>query len=322
MVERFEAMLAARYGVKHAVSVNSCTAALHLALKAHGIGPGDEVIVPALTFVSTALAVVYCGARPVFADVDPETLCIDMLDVAKNHGRRAKMVIPVDYAGFPANDPATFCFYRKTIQDAAHSCGGLAYGDAVCLSFHPVKNLATGDGGAVLTNDDAIAERIRALRWCGIDRSTWQRTGKRYAWDYSIESVGYKCHWNDLQASVALVQLDRLDEMQARRRQIAARYTSELAGLLQTPLDHPAHTWHLYPVRVDADRRDAILDHLGNRGIGAGVHYQPLTYYAPFAGETPPVTEREWHRLISLPMYADMTDEAQEQVIAALWEVL
>jgi perosamine synthetase len=318
----FERRLAARYGYAHCVSVNSATAALHLALKAAGVGPGDEVIVPALTFVSTALAVVYCGAKPVFADVQADTLCLDWNDALDKASDRTRAIIPVDYAGYPAGPTLGCEVFPNVVQDAAHSCGGLGYGDMVCLSFHPVKPLASPDGGAVLTNDAEQAARLRALAWCGIDKSTWQRTGKRYTWDYSIGEIGYKCHWNDVAAAIGLAQLDRLAEMQARRRQIAARYTAELEGLCQTPPDHPAHTWHLYAVRVEAERRDWVLDHLASRGIGAGVHYKPLTYYPPLAGETPPVTEREWRRLMSLPIYADMTDQEQEQVIAALREVL
>jgi perosamine synthetase len=343
-VAEFERRLAARYGKRHAVAVNSCTAALHLALLSHGVGPGDEVIVPALTFVSTALAVVYCGARPIFADVKPDSLTLDWEQV-KRHGRsQTKAIIPVDYAGYPVSAAPmplnTWCDLIPgdspgavgkimpmpewaIVQDAAHSCGGLAYGDSTCLSFHPVKNLATGDGGAILLDDDERAERLRALRWCGIDRSTWRRTGKRYAWDYDIAEIGYKCHWNDVQAAIGLIQLDRLDAMNARRRAIAENYTRELGYLVQIPLDHPAHTWHIYVIRVDADRRDGVLDYLALKGIAAGVHYKPLTYYPMFASQpTPPVTEREWRRLISLPIHVDLTDDEQGQVIAAVKEAL
>lgn len=320
-VHAFEKAMAARYGVAECVTVNSCTAALHLALLSHGIGPGDEVIVPALTFASTALAVLYCGAKPVFADVREDTLCMTPATYREVMTPRTKALIPVDYAGFPANWGNKPGYGLYVIQDAAHSCGGIAYGDSVCLSFHPVKNLATGDGGAILLNDCERAEKLRALRWCGIDRSTWQRTGKRYAWDYSIESVGYKCHWNDVQAAIGLAQLDRLTEMNARRRQIAERYTAELGDVLQVPVDHPRHTWHLYAARVDADKRDALLDHLANRGISAGVHYAPLTRYPMFADQpTPPVTEREWRRLVSLPIFADLTDDEQTRVIGAVKE--
>ncbi len=331
-VREFEERLALLYLARDAVAVNSCTSALLLALRVLGIGPGDEVILPALTFVSDAVVCRYLGARPVFADVLSDTLCLDPEDVQRKRTPKTKAAILVDYAGFPAvgNDvyadlpllhhPA----YKglALIQDAAHSAGGRMYGDLMCLSFHPVKNLATGDGGAVVVNDREKGSRMRALRWCGIDMSTWARSGKRYKWDYDIAEIGYKSNWNDVQAAIGLAQLSRLDAMNQRRRQIAERYTHELRDLIQTPADHRYHTWHLYVARVDADRRDALIDGLAERGIGTGVHYKPLTYYKPFAGDTPPVTEREWRRLVSLPIYADLTDDDQTRVIAGVREVL
>lgn len=316
--DQFERRIAKRHGYKYAVSVNSATAALHLACIVNGIGPGDEVIVPALTFISTALAVSYCGAKPIFADVEEDTLCIDWVDVYNKMTPKTKAIIPVDYAGYPAFTSGVNLGVT-IIQDAAHATGGTMYGDEVCLSFHPVKPLATGDGGCILTNDEAKAERLRALRWCGIDRSTWERSGKKYGWDYDISEIGYKCHWNDVQAAIGLVQLDRLTEMQARRRTIAARYDCQLEGLVQLSVWHNSHTFHLYPIRVDADKRDALIDYLAEKGVGAGVHYRPLTTYPMYSDQpTPPVTEREWQRLISLPIYVDMTDEEQAQVIKAV----
>jgi len=323
--EEFEQKLAERYERKHCVTVNSATAALHLALKAHGIGPGDEVILPALTFVSTALAVEYCGAKPVFADVSPKTLCIDWDSVGECCSVRTAAVIPVDYAGYPAmeGEPDSVLI----VQDAAHSCGGIGYGDLICLSFHPVKPLATGDGGAILTDNDEEAERLRSLRWCGIDKSTWERARQKYGWDYSIQAIGYKYHWNDLQAAIGLAQLERLDEMTERRRQIATCYTAafkplEGRGLIQCPAVHDRHTWHLYVIRVDADARNQLIDHLTNQGISAGVHYKPLTHYRMWQGQRGnlPVTEREWQRMVSLPIYPDMTEEEQLRVINAVRE--
>lgn len=329
-VAEFEQALAQRYGRKHCIAVNSCTAALHLALLAHGIGPGDEVILPALTFVSTGLAVLYVGAAPVFADVRPDSLCLDWNDVERRVNPNTKAIIPVDYAGFAAANPQALGYTRESrklfkqaiIQDAAHSCGGLAYGDTVCLSFHPVKNLATPDGGAILTDDDDMDRRLRSLRWCGIDRNTWQRTGKRYSWDYDIAEVGYKCHWNDVAAAIGLVQLRHLDEMNEKRRSAAVYYTNYLAGL-QLPADHYNHTWHLYTIRVPAELRDGLIDHLAGQGISASVHYKPLTYYPMFADQpTPPITEREWRRLVTLPLYADITQAEQETVIGAIREFM
>lgn len=314
----FERRWAERCGRGFCVTTNSATAALHLTLAAYDIGPGDEVIVPALTFASTALAVRYVGATPVFVDVEPETLCIDWSDVRIN--RRTRAVIPVDFAGYPAGVVMPSGGWVQ-IQDAAHAAGGLVYGDATVHSFHPVKPLATGDGGAVVLNDPAKAERLRRLRWCGIDKSTHDRASGAYAWDYEIAEVGYKAHWNDIQAAIGLVQMDRLDAMAARRRTLAERYTAALSDVVETPADHPAHTWHLYVVRVDPAKRAALIDALAAAGIAAGVHYKPVTEFAPFRAETPPVTAREWRRCVTLPLFADMTDEQQGRVVDVVRKV-
>lgn len=318
--EEFEEKLAEYYGMRHCVSLNSATAALHLSLLAKGVGPGDEVIVPALTFISTALAVWYCGAWPVFADVNSDTLCLDWRDVIAKWTDRTRLAISVDYAGHPASPGPTQMLERRyVIQDAAHSCGGGVHGDLVCLSFHPVKPLATGDGGAVLTNSEKLANAVRGLRWCGIDNNTWQRARKKYGWDYAIEAVGYKAHWNDLQAAIGLVQLRNLDWLKDRRREIAERYTAELGHIIQVPRDHREHTWHLYPIRVAAGERDALIDHLLAQGISAGVHYKPLTYYPMFSEqETPPVTEREWRRLVSIPIFPGLEEAAQYGIINSI----
>ena len=320
-VAEFEKAMAERYGRRHCIAVNSCTAALHLALLAHNVGPGDEVILPALTFVSTGLAVLYVGARPVFADVYPDTLTLDWANLKHLITPKTRAIMPVDYAGYPAvvHSQLPPRHDVPVIQDAAHSCGGLAYGDTVCLSFHPVKNLATPDGGAILTDDGAMADRLRALRWCGIDRSTWARTGKRYSWDYDIAEIGYKCHWNDVAAAIGLVQLKHLDELNARRRELAARYDEYLSPFVQVPPNHDRHMHHLYPIRVDADKRDALIDWLVPFGISAGVHYRPLYDYPIFPTHPSlPVTQREWKRLVSLPLYAHMTEAEQGTVIGAI----
>lgn len=316
----FERELARRTGYAEAVTVNSATAALHMALLACGIGPGDEVIVPALTFVSSALAVSYTGATPIFADVDAETLAIDPESVAQVVTSRTRAIMPVDYAGQPARGPWAN-WGLPVIEDAAHAPLMQHYGDFVVYSFHPVKPLATGDGGAVLLNDESIAKRLRALRWCGIDRDTWQRTQNRYGWDYCIDEVGYKYHWNDIQASIGLEQLKRFNTMLSRRRELVLRYRMELSALhmLRLPNFSMDHCWHLFVVRTEPDLRNGLLDYLTARGISAGVHYKPLTYYAPYAGQrTPDVTEREWRRLVTLPLYASMTDTQQSEVIDAI----
>jgi perosamine synthetase len=314
--EEFEQRLVERSGYKYAVTVNSCTAALHLALLVAGVGPGDEVILPALTFISTALAVHYCGATPVFADIG-EDLLLSLDDAHLHRTKFTRAIIPVDYAGMP-------CYYRsnlRTIEDAAHMPLGQHTGDLVCYSFHPVKPLATGDGGAILTNDREQAERLRALRWCGINRSTWDRTKtQRYGWDYDITEIGFKYNWNDLQAALALAQLERLEEMEAHKAQIWQLYDeafAEIAGI-QRPAYIEGGRRHLYVIRVAPGLRDTLVDYLVARDISAGVHYKPLTYYPMWQQQTPPVTEREWRRLVTLPMYGDMPLEDASRVIAEI----
>jgi perosamine synthetase len=318
VVEQFEHEMAERYGYRHCVAVNSATAALHLSMIVLDIEPGDEVIVPALTFVSTGLAPLYVGAKVVLADIRADTLCINWENASSLITSRTKAIIPVDYAGYLAVPHLDYLFSEiSMVQDAAHSCGSKGYGDLVCLSFHPVKNLATGDGGAILTNSDSYDDRLRSLRWCGIDRSTWERTKKRYGWDYNITEIGYKCHWNDVQAAIGLAQLHRLDDLNAKRRSIALRYIKELDGLVELPVDMPGHTWHLFSIRVE--HRDRLIDALLAQGVSAGVHYKPLNHYPMFSGDTP-VTEREWQRLVTLPVFYDMTDEQQEKVIRIVRE--
>ncbi|KPJ89948.1 MAG: hypothetical protein AMJ53_15270, partial [Gammaproteobacteria bacterium SG8_11] len=230
--------------------------------------------------------------------------CIDWADVEAKRTHKTRAFIPVDYAGYPAGPGDTDLLI---IQDAAHAPGGVAYGDMMCLSFHPVKPLATGDGGAILLDDGGQYERLQALRWCGIDRSTWQRSEKRYGWDYDINEVGYKCHWNDIQAAIGLVQLDRLDEMQQARRKIADLYQAELSDWVDFAADHPKHTNHLMPVRVSSHIRDGLINALLEAGYSAGLHYKPLTLYPMYKQETPPNTALAWRQLISLPIFADLS---------------
>lgn len=329
--EEFEHHIAKLHDYKYAVTCNSATAALHLALMSLDIKAGDEVIVPALTFVSTALAVTYCGAKPIFADVKPDTLTLDWDDVVQKTTFKTRAIIPVDYAGYPAchihfGKPASVFYGHSVIQDAAHTCGGLIYGDLACLSFHPVKNLATGDGGCILTNNKDQYERMKSLRWCGIDRSTYDRLQKHYNWDYNIHEIGYKYHWNDIQAAIGLTQLDRLPKLLARRKIIAAMYDGAFTigqDMPQLQAYHDAHTYHLYVIRVDAEKRDKIIDYLLAEGISAGVHYKPLTYYPMYSDQpTPPVTEREWKRLISLPIFFDMTDQQVAFICQAILDAL
>ncbi len=327
-------------GASAVVAVSSGTAALHLALLAAGVEPGCEVITPSLTFVSSSHAILYCGATPVFADVDPETLNLDPRDVAKRITARTRAILVVDYGGQPADLEAIQRLAAEhglvVIEDAAHAAGASYQGQPVgsispltCFSFHPVKPLASGDGGVIALGQGADPEwepRLRRLRWLGIDEDTWQRADRRsagdYRWQYVVTELGYKYQLNDVLAAIALVQLRRVPSLLARRRAICDRYRAGLADLpwidlLHEPLDsRSAH--HLFVVKVD--NREAVRRWLGEHGIGSGVHYTPnhlLAMYAPYA-QPLPVTEREHTRLLTLPLYSGMTDTDADYVVEVL----
>jgi perosamine synthetase len=316
--QEFERRLTELTGYRYSVTVNSATAALHLACILAGVGEGDEVIVPALTFVSSGLAPLYCGAKVVLADIHPDTLCIDWNSAQQLTTPHTKAVIAVDFAGESCHKPAGWSI--PIIEDAAHMPLAPHYGRWVTYSFHPVKPIATGDGGAVLTNSQPEYEQLKQLRWCGISLSTWDREQKSYNWDYTIEDVGYKYHWNDVQAAIGLVQLDRFEDMQRRRLEIVERYWTELAKLpIQFQSTSPRHGFHLFVIKVDPECRDSVVDYFREAGIAVGVHYKPLNQYRIFGDQLPlPVVDRVWRQLISLPIHPDLTDKDQTRVIETL----
>lgn len=316
----------------YAVAVNSCTAALELAARALGI-TGGITVVPALTFVSTGQAMLHAGNTVLFADIDEETLCIDWPDAFRQLERATarrktevpKAIVPVWYAGkvtLPPYVPEGVTI----IEDCAHAAGTKVagtVGHAAAWSFQAVKNLATGDGGMITTRDPIAYGKLRPLRWCGIDRSTWEREGKKgYNWDYDIPADGEKAHMNDLTAALGRAQLARLDEMNAQRWKILQQYKLGLEGLKWLKMREPGRydANHLMVVRVSARSRDKFIDHMLAHGISAGVHYKPVTYYKnvfPRARELP-VTERVWRELVTLPLYPGLTYSEVEQVISVI----
>ncbi|MBM4017123.1 MAG: DegT/DnrJ/EryC1/StrS aminotransferase family protein [Planctomycetes bacterium] len=332
----FEKRFAEYLGVRHAVALNSGTAALHLAMVAAGLGRGDEVISTPLTFVSTNHAILYVGARPVFADVEAETANIDPRSVRRRITKKTRAIVCVHYGGRPCKMDELEAIAREhdlaLIEDAAHGCGGEhrgrklgAIGRFGAFSFHAVKNLATGEGGAIVTNDDDAAARLRKLRWLGISRDTWTRGSQaQYSWYYTVEEVGFKYHMNDIPAAIGLVQLARLDEMNARRAAWAARYDEALRDLawIQRPAVEPGTKpdWHNYVIQTD--QRDALNAFLAQRGIATGVHYIPNNHYDMYKkcrGRTP-VCERIWKRLLTLPLYPDLAEADFGRILAGIRE--
>jgi dTDP-4-amino-4,6-dideoxygalactose transaminase len=353
MTHEFESGFAERVGAKHAIAVNSCTAALHLALDAVGLQPDDEVITTPYTFAATAEVVRYFGARPHFVDVEPDTMNLDPAAVAEAINGRTKALLPVHLGGHPAEMEALDELAAKNglalIEDAAHSLPAAYRGATIgsgrprleglphliCFSFYATKNLTTGEGGMICTNDDAAAERCRLMALHGISKDAWNRYTQEGSWYYEIIAPGYKYNMTDVAAAMGLAQLARLDTMTQRRVRIAERYSETFAAVAQveTPVSRPevTHAWHLYMLRLVLDRlsidRSRFIEELQARNIGTSVHFIPLhlhPYYQStygFRAEDYPVAYREYMREISLPIYSAMTDEDVEDVIGAVTDV-
>lgn len=340
----FEAEFAKAVGAKHAIAVNSCTAALHLALEAAGITADDEVITTPYTFAASAEVIRYFKAKPVFVDVDRRTLNIDPQRIAEAITPRTKAIIAVDIAGLAADyDPIVELARERglvLIEDAAHAfpttykgrmVGTIA--DFTCFSFYATKTLATGEGGMICTNDDQHADRCRLMALHGISRDAWKRYTAEGSWYYEVIAPGFKYNLTDIASALGLVQLRRAEEMAGRREAIAARYTEAFAGMaaLEVPqqgTDENRHAWHLYMLRLNLDRlkidRAAFVEELRSQNIGASVHFIPLhtqPYYRDLYGFQPedfPVAYSEYLREISLPVYSKMSDADVRSVIDAV----
>jgi perosamine synthetase len=337
-VEQFERALSAFTGTAHAVAVSNGTAALHAAMHAIGVGPGDEVIVPAITFVATANAVVYCGGTPMFADVDPATLLLNPEDVARRITSRTKAIAAVDYAGQPCDYSAlrelTDRHGLKLVADACHALGAEDAGrrvgslaDLSTFSFHPVKPITTGEGGAITTDDPELAAKMRVFRGHGITSDFRQRE-KQGSWAYEMTDIGYNFRLSDLQCALGIRQLAKFPAMLARRQALATQYDARLAEHpLLTPLQRrpqATHGFHLYAVQLPSGvDRGEVFRRFRAEGIGVNVHYLPV-YLHPFYrekfGYEPglcPVAEQAYSRLLSLPIFPSMTEDDLEDVIRA-----
>jgi dTDP-4-amino-4,6-dideoxygalactose transaminase len=351
----FEKRFAAAVGAQHACAVNSCTAALHLALEALGIGPGDKVIVPTLTFTATAEVVRYLGADPLFVDVDYATRLITPEIVARaiEAHPQVKAVMVVHFGGqsaqlttADANGILDICRARgvKVVEDAAHAfpsrwngkpIGSL--GDATCFSFYANKTITTGEGGMLTTNDDELARRVRIMRLHGINRDIWNRfTSNNGAWEYDVVAPGFKYNMPDLNAAIGLAQLERAEALRQARQQCVEFY---LRALRDVPcLDLPRcnvpmsdHAWHLFPLVLKDDApvsRNRFIELLNAQGVGTSVHYKPfhrMTYYRERYDLKPedfPNAERIWRGCVTLPLYAGLREEELAYVVQVVRQVL
>ena len=345
--QRFEAAFAEHAGAPYALAVNSCTAAMHLALAAWGIGPGDEVITTPYTFCSTANVILHVGARPVLADVCPDDLTIDPAAIAAAITPRTKAILPVHFAGQPGRMDDLLALAARhgllVLEDAAHAVGARyrgrpvgSLGDATAFSFYATKNLTTAEGGMLTTADAALAERARRLGLHGMSRDAWKRYSVEGSWFYEVVEAGFKYNMTDIQAALGLVQLGKQPVFQARRAAIVAAYAAGLGDLpaLQLPTARPEvdHAWHLYGIRLRPGAlritRAEAIEELRRRNIGASVHFIPLNlhpYYREHLGWAPgqfPVAEAAYAGAISLPLHPRLTDADVADVVAAVREIV
>jgi perosamine synthetase len=343
----FEEAFGPAVDARFAVAVSSATAGLHLGLDALGIGPGDEVLVPTLTFASTAATVIHVGASPRLVDCTPDTMNISVEDAERKCGPRTKAIVPVHFGGHPCDMDAIHALASArglaVMEDAAHALpashrgrriGGLS--DLTVFSFYATKNLTTGEGGMVTTQREDLAERVRSRRLHGMTRDAWKRYTAEGSWRYDVSYPGFKYNMTDMNAALGLVQLRKLAAMQERRRALVARYMAALSGAeeLELPVCKPEveHAWHLFVVRVRHERlrigRDRVIQLLNEAGVGTSVHFIPLHEHSHYRdvlgndGKDLPNASHAWERIISLPLYPGMHDTDVDRVADTLTGIL
>jgi perosamine synthetase len=344
-VAEFEGAFATYIGAPHAVALNSCTAALHVAFAAIGLEEGDEVILPTMTFAASGEAVLYFKAKPVLVDCVMDGFHFDPGQVAAAVTDRTRAILPVHYAGYPCEmDAVLEIAHRhglKVIEDAAHALPSYyknrmigTLGDITCFSFYATKTLTTGEGGMATTDNPDLAERMRILSLHGISKDAWKRYTAEGSWRYDILEIGYKYNLTDLQAALGIAQLRKCDSMRDRRAAIARRYTEALcpsdAFILPAVSEDKAHAWHLYLLQINPSAlridRNRVIEELKIRGIGTSVHFIPLHLHTLYQrlgyrqGQFPNA-EARFERAISLPIYPAMTEEDTNRVIDALLEI-
>jgi perosamine synthetase len=340
-VREFEREFAAMVGAEHAVAVNSCTAALHLALEAAGVHEGDEVLVPTMTFAATAEVVTYFRARPVLIDCVPNTLNLDTDRIEAAITSKTKAIIPVHFAGHPCDlktiQAIADVHNLRVIEDAAHALPARYHGkmiggisDGTCFSFYATKNITTGEGGMVTTNNAEWAARMRMMSLHGLSRDAWNRYSAQGSWYYEILSPGFKYNLTDIAAALGLAQLKKCERFWKGRERYANMYHEGFRDLPEIICPHASpdvqHAWHLYVIQLDLDRlrigRDEFIRQLQQAGVGCSVHFIPLhlhPYHRDMWGYRPddlPVSSMVFQRIVSLPLYSRMTEDEIERVIA------
>ena len=334
-------------GARHGLAVSSCTGALHLALAGLGVGPGDEVITSPYTFAASVNVIEHVGARPVLADVEPDTLCIDPRAIERALTPRTRAILTVDYGGHPCDYDAVHALARPrglpVVADAAHALGAAwrerpvgSLATATAFSFYAIKNLSTGEGGAIVTDDDALMDRMAMLSLHGMDRDAWKRYTSAGSWFYEVAAPGFKYNLSDILAALGLGQLERFADFQRRRAAIVARYAEGFAGVSEVRLPRvrpgATHAWHLYPIALELERltcdRAQFIEELRAENIGTTVNFIPIHFHPHFRdtlGLAPgsfPVAEDAYRRAITLPLFPRMSDGDVADVCAAVRKVV
>jgi len=337
---RFEEEFKKYVGTKYCVSINSWTAGGHLALEAIGLKAGDEVIVPTMTFPATAEIVCYFGAKPVIVDVQRDTMNISVEQIEKNITSKTKAIIPVHYAGQPCDMDEITALAEKhnltVIEDAAHALPASYKGKKIgsisrvtVFSFYATKTLSTGEGGMICTDDEDIAKRTTLMRMHGINRDAWKRYSESGSWNYEVVAPGFKYNFTDIQASLGLSQLNKLEMMWQARKDIVALYNNGFTNneLIETlpEKEHRESAWHLYPIRLKLEglniTRERFIEELRHFGVGAAVHFMPVHKHIFYKNHLNlkesdyPVAEDIFPRLLSLPVYPGLTTQQVEKVI-------
>lgn len=330
-VFEFEKSLKVFLGARNVIAVNSGTSALHIALDALGIGAGDEVIVPAMTFAATPQAILACRAVPVFCDIDETTLNMDLTDVKRRLTARTKAILPVHYGGLACDMDGLAALARdrglKIVEDAAHAFGSSykgrkigGFGDVVCFSFDPIKTITCGEGGAVSTANDSLAQEITRKRILGIDKDTWHRYRNERSWLYEVVTPGFRYHMSNVNAAIGLMQLKKAAAFIKSRQEIVRRYDSAFRGLAGVELlrrEYDETAPFNYVIKIKDGRRDGLIQFLAEEGVGAGLHYipnhiQPL--FKPHKADLP-ATDRAFKEILSLPLYSSLTEKDVDTVI-------
>jgi dTDP-4-amino-4,6-dideoxygalactose transaminase len=346
-VRAFEEDFAAYADARHAVALDSATAGMHLALIASGIGAGDEVITTPTTFAATVNTIIHAGATPVLADIQMDGYCVDPAAVERAITRRTRAIMPMHHGGSPCDMEAIMSLAKRhglrVIEDAAHGLGTRiggrnvgSFGDATVFSFYPTKNVTSGRGGMLTTDDDVLAARCRLLALHGMSNDAWDRYTERGSWAYQVLAPGYNYTMTDFQAALGHAQFARLDEFQRQRRHLAQRMSERLVALpeiiLPAERDGTTHAWHLYVVRLRPEMltisRDEFIFAMKERGIGTSVHFIPIhhhPYYRETYGWAPgdfPAADEAFETMLSLPLYTRMTDTEADRVASAVEDIV